>query len=224
MRLGIRLDLSAADCRRLGGAAGRSDPRDAGKYDRSSGVSPSAVEPRAHGLHRLRQFQLSADPTWVAIYSCVELNIHAPVHPVARSVNEKNRTHVALPLKKSRGDAIKHDYSATAQPPFSSQWAAPPSSAALSVTASEPAPGKFIVEAALLAGKAGNGILDNYTPRPRSLPDHPQLWTFALVAKLLRRLKRCVFRSIVDQQVVIRRFIAEHNKHLTTFEYLTFFR
>ena len=88
-----------------------------------------------------------------------------------------------------------------------------------------------VVEAAVPAGKIVHAIMDNYAahkhPKVRQwLQRHPR-WVFhftptsaswlnaveGFFAKLAkRRLKRGVFRSIVDLQATINRFIAEHNQ------------
>ena len=86
------------------------------------------------------------------------------------------------------------------------------------------------IEAAVPAGKQVHAILDNYAahkhPKVRAWLDRHPRWTFHFVptscswlnavegffAKLSkRRLKRGVFRSIVDLQAAINRFVREHN-------------
>jgi transposase len=86
------------------------------------------------------------------------------------------------------------------------------------------------VEAHVAAGKVVHAIVDNYAthkhPKVRKwLAAHPR-WTFhftptscswlnaiegffAILTK--RRLKHCVFRSVVDLQAAINRFLEEHN-------------
>ena len=88
------------------------------------------------------------------------------------------------------------------------------------------------VEAAVPAGKLVHAIADNYAahkhPKVRAwLARHPR-WTFHFTptsaswlnavetffsALTRRQLKRGVFRSIVDLQAAINRYIAEHNDH-----------
>ena len=94
------------------------------------------------------------------------------------------------------------------------------------------------IEAAVPAGKLVHAIADNYAthkhPKVRAwLARHPR-WTFhftptsaswlnaverffATLTK--RRLKRGVFRSIVDLQAAINRFLAEHNQHPRPFRW-----
>ena len=86
------------------------------------------------------------------------------------------------------------------------------------------------IEAEVPAGKAVHVILDNYAahkhPKVRAWLDRHQRFTFhftptscswlnaveGFFAKLSkRRLKRGVFRSLVDLQAAINRFLAEHN-------------
>ena len=81
------------------------------------------------------------------------------------------------------------------------------------------------------AGKTVHAILDNYAvhkhPKVRAWLDRHPRWTFhftptscswlnaveGFFAKLSRRrLKRGVFRSVVDLQAAINRFLDEHNK------------
>ena len=87
------------------------------------------------------------------------------------------------------------------------------------------------IEAEVPAGKTVHAILDNYAvhkhERVRAWLDRHPRWTFhftptscswlnaveGFFAKLSRRrLKRGVFRSVVDLQAAINRFLDEHNK------------
>ena len=93
------------------------------------------------------------------------------------------------------------------------------------------------VEAEVPAGKVVHAILDNYAahkhPKVRQWLDRHPRWTFhftptscswlnavegffATLTK--RRLKRGVFRSIVDLQMAINRFLAEHNAEPRPFQ------
>lgn len=105
--------------------------------------------------------------------------------------------------------------------------------------------GEFIrflnaVEAAVPAGKVIHVVLDNYGshkhPKVRAwLARHPR-WTFhftptsaswlnaveGFFAKLTqRRLRRGVFRSLIDVQVAIKRFVAETNHRPKSFVWTT---
>ena len=94
------------------------------------------------------------------------------------------------------------------------------------------------VEAEVPAGKVVHAILDNYAahkhPKVRQWLDRHPRWTFhftptscswlnaveGFFAKLTkRRLKRGVFRSIVDLQMAINRFLAEHNAEPHPFQW-----
>ena len=85
------------------------------------GVSASSVQRiwRAHGLqpHRVRQFKLSKDPTFVdKLRDVVGLYVDPPAHAVVLSVDEKSqiqaldRTQPGLPMKKGRAGTMTHDY------------------------------------------------------------------------------------------------------------------
>ena len=86
------------------------------------------------------------------------------------------------------------------------------------------------VEAAVPAGKLIHCILDNYAthkhPKVRAWLDRHERWTFHYTptsgswlnavetffsAMTRRRLRRGVFRSLVDLQAAIHRYLAEHN-------------
>jgi transposase len=86
------------------------------------------------------------------------------------------------------------------------------------------------VEAAVPAGKLVHCILDNYAthkhPKVRAWLERHERWTFHYTptsgswlnavetffsAMTRRRLRRGVFRSLVDLQAAIHRYLAEHN-------------
>jgi transposase len=86
------------------------------------------------------------------------------------------------------------------------------------------------IEAAVPAGMLVHVILDNYAthkhPKVRAWLDRHQRWTFHYTptsgswlnavesffsAMTRRRLRRGVFRSLVDLQAAIHRYLAEHN-------------
>jgi len=86
------------------------------------------------------------------------------------------------------------------------------------------------VEAAVPAGKLVHVILDNYAthkhPKVRAWLDRHERWTFHYTptsgswlnavetffsAMTRRRLRRGVFRSLLDLQAAIKRYLAEHN-------------
>ena len=206
---------------------------------------------RAHGLqpHRVRQFKLSNDPTFVdKLRDVVGLYVDPPAHAVVLSVDEKSqiqaldRTQPGLPLKKGRAGTMTHDYKRNGTTTLF---------AALNVldgtvigrNMQRHRHQEFIrflnaVEREVPAGKTVHAILDNYAahkhPKVRKwLARHPR-WTFhftptssswlnaveGFFANLTkRRLKRGVFRSVVDLQAAINRFLDEHNAHSKPFHW-----
>jgi len=191
--------------------------------------------------HRVRQFKLSNDPQFAAkVRDIVGLYVDPPAHAVVLSVDEKSqiqaldRTQPGLPLKKGRAGTLTHDYKRHGT---TTLFAALDvlEGKVIGRCMQRHRHQEFIrflnaVEAQVPAGKAVHAILDNYAvhkhPKVRAwLGRHPR-WTFhftptsaswlnaveGLFAKLTnRRLKRGVFRSIVDLQTAINRFLAETN-------------
>jgi transposase len=196
---------------------------------------------RAHGLepHRVRQFKLSKDPNFVEkLRDVVGLYVDPPAHAIVLSLDEKSqiqaldRTQPGLPLKKGRAGTMTHDYKRHGTTTLF---------AALNVldgtvigrNMQRHRHQEFIrFLNAIEAHVPGlvHVVLDNYAahkhPKVRQwLARHPR-WTFhftptscswlnavegffARLAK--RRLKRGVFRSVVDLQAAINRFVDEHN-------------
>jgi transposase len=88
---------------------------------KAAGISISSVQRiwRAHGLqpHRVRQFKLSNDPSFIdKLRDVVGLYVDPPAHAVVLSVDEKSqiqaldRTQPGLPLKKGRLGTMTHDF------------------------------------------------------------------------------------------------------------------
>ena len=160
--------------------------------------------------HRVRRFKLSNDPDFVPrLRDVVGLYVDPPAHAVVLSVDEKSqiqaldRTQPGLPMKKGRVQRHRHQ--------------------------------EFIrflnaIEAQVPAGKIVHVILDNYAAHKQPkviawLARHPRFtfhftptscsWLnavetfFATLTK--RRLKRGVFRSVVDLQAAINRYLDEAN-------------
>ena len=195
----------------------------------------------AHGLepHRIRTFKLSRDPQLAErLKDVVGLYVDPPAHAVVLSVDEKSqiqaldRTQPGLPLKPGRPATRTHDYERHGTTTLF---------AALNVLEGtvlgrcmqRHRHQEFIrflnaIEAAVPAGRIV--ILDNYATHKHPmvlawLSRHPRFvfhftptacsWLnavetfFATLTK--RRLRRGVFRSIVDLQAAIYRYIAEHN-------------
>jgi transposase len=191
--------------------------------------------------HRVRRFKLSRDPAFAAkLRDVVGLYLDPPTHAVVLSVDEKSqiqaldRTQPGLPMKKGRAGTMTHDY---VRHGTTTLFAA---LNVLDGTIIGPCMQRhrhqeFIrflnrVDAAVPAGKLVHTILDNYAahkhPKVRGwLARHPR-WTFhftptscswanaveTFFATLTRRrLQRGAFRSLVDLQAAINRYLAEHN-------------
>jgi transposase len=191
--------------------------------------------------HRVRQFKLSNDPNFVAkLRDVVGLYVDPPAHAIILSVDEKSqiqaldRTQPGLPLKKGRAGTMTHDY---IRHGTTTLFAALNilDGTVIGRNMQRHRHQEFIrflnaIEANAPAGKVVQAILDNYAahkhPKVRQwLAAHPR-WTFhftptscswlnaveGFFAKLTRRrLKRGVFRSVVDLQTAINRFLNEHN-------------
>jgi transposase len=191
--------------------------------------------------HRMRQFKLSHDPEFVPkLRDIVGLYVDPPAHAVVLSVDEKSqiqaldRTQPGLPLKKGRAGTMTHDYIRNGT---TTLFAALDvlEGKVIGRCMQRHRHQEFIrflnaIEAEVPAGKVVHVILDNYGahkhPKVRAwLGRHPRFvfhytptsasWLNAVegfFAKLTkRRLKRGVFRSLVDLQAAIKRFLAETN-------------
>jgi transposase len=191
--------------------------------------------------HRVRHFKLSNDPQFAAkLRDIVGLYVDPPAHAVVLSIDEKSqiqaldRTQPGLPMKKGRCGTMTHDYKRNG---ITTLFAALNvlDGKVIGRCMQQHRHQEFIrflntVEAAVPAGKLIHAIADNYAthkhPKVREwLARHPR-WTFhftptstswlnaveGFFAKLTRRrLKRGVFRSIVELQAAIKRFLAETN-------------
>jgi transposase len=191
--------------------------------------------------HRVRQFKLSRDPEFVPkLRDIVGLYIDPPAHAMVLSVDEKSqiqaldRTQPGLPLKPGRCGTMTHDYKRNGT---TTLFAALDvlEGKVIGRCMQRHRHQEFIrflnaIEAEIPAGKIIHVILDNYGPHkhPKTrawLARHPRFlfhytptsasWLNAVegfFAKLgKRRLKRGVFRSIVDLQAAINRFLRETN-------------
>ena len=184
-----------------------------------TGISVSSVQRiwRAHGLqpHRVRQFKLSNDPNFVSkLRDVVGLYVDPPAHAIVLSLDEKSqiqaldRTQPGLPMKKGRAGTMTHDYKRNGTTTLF---------AALDVLE-----GKVIgrcmqrhrhqefirflntIERKVPAGKIVHVIVPTSCSWLNAVEGF-----FAKLSK--RRLKRGVFRSIVDLQAAINRFLDETN-------------
>jgi len=199
---------------------------------RSHGLAP----------HRVRQFKLSNDPKFAAkLRDVVGLYIDPPAHAVVLSVDEKSqiqaldRTQPGLPMKQGRAGTMTHDYKRNGT---TTLFAALDvlDGTVIGRCMQRHRHQEFIrflnaVEAQVPVGKVVHVILDNYATHKHPkvldwLARHPRFvfhftptsasWLNAVegfFAKLTRRrLKRGVFRSIVELQVAINRFIEDANR------------
>ena len=192
--------------------------------------------------HRVRQFKLSTDPKFVQkLRDVVGLYVDPPAHAIVLSVDEKSqiqaldRTQPGLPMKKGRAGTMTYDYKRHGT---TTLFAALDvlDGRVIGRCMQRHRHQEFIrflnaIEAEVPAGKVVHVILDNYGahkhPKVRSwLTRHERFvfhftptscsWLNAVegfFAKLSKqRLKRGVFRSVVDLQVTINRFLAETNQ------------
>src|SRR5260221_13598222 len=191
--------------------------------------------------HRMRQFKLSNDPHFAAkLRDVVGLYVDPPAHAIVLSVDEKSpiqaldRTQPGLPLKPGRCGTMTHDYKRHGT---TTLFAALDvlEGKIIGRCMQRHRHQEFIrflnaIEAEVPVQKSIHAIVDNYAthkhPKVRQwLARHPR-WTFhftptsaswlnaveGFFSKLTRRrLKRGVFRSVVDLQVAINRFVAETN-------------
>ena len=191
--------------------------------------------------HRCRQFKLSNDPNFVAkLRDVVGLYVDPPAHAIVLSVDEKSqiqaldRTQPGLPLKKGRLGTVTHDYKRHGTTTLFAALNVLDGTV-IGRNMQRHRHQELIrflntIEAEVPIGKIIHVILDNYAahkhPNVRAWLDrHPRFvfhftptscsWLNAVegfFAKLSRRrLKRGVFRSVVDLQSAINRFVAETN-------------
>ena len=191
--------------------------------------------------HRVRSFKLSNDPKFAEkLKDVVGLYIDPPAHAVVLSVDGKtqiqalDRTQPGLPMKKGRAGTMTHDYKRHGT---TTLFAALDvlEGKVLGRCMQRHRHQEFVrflnaIERDVQVGKLVHVILDNYAthkhPKVREwLTRHPRFtfhftptscsWANAVegfFAKLTRRrLKRGVFKSIVDLQTAVNRFITEAN-------------
>jgi transposase len=191
--------------------------------------------------HRVRQFKLSNDPQFVAkLRDVVGLYVDPPAHAIVLSVDEKSqiqaldRTQPGLPLKKGRAGTMTHDYKRNGTTTLFAAFNVLDGTV-IGRNMQRHRHQEFIrflnaIEAQIPAGKLVHVVLDNYAAHKHPkvmawLGRHPRFtfhftptscsWLNAVegfFAKLTRRrLKRGVFRSVVDLQAAINRFLDDHN-------------
>ena len=191
--------------------------------------------------HRIRSFKRSNDPAFAAkVTDIVGLYMHPPAHAVVLSIDEKSqiqaldRTQPGLPLKPGKCGTMTHDYKRNGTTTLFAALNVVEGTV-LGRCMQKHTHREFIrflnaVERAVPAGKMIHAIADNYAthkhPKVRAwLARHPR-WVFHFTptsaswinavenffsALTRRRLKRGVFRSILDLQAAINRYIREHN-------------
>jgi transposase len=192
--------------------------------------------------HRWRSFKLSNDPAFAEkLHAIVGLYVAPPAHAVVLSLDEKSqiqaldRTQPGLPLKKGHGATMTHDYKRNGTTTLFAALNVL-TGEVFGRNMQRHRHQEFIrflnaLEREIPAGKVVHVILDNYAAHKHEkvrawLARHPR-WTFhftptssswlnaveGFFAKLTRRrLKHGVFRSVVDLQAAINRFVAEHNE------------
>jgi transposase len=192
--------------------------------------------------HRVRRFKLSTDPRFVdKLRDVVGLYVDPPAHAIVLSVDEKSqiqaldRTQPGLPMKKGRAGTMTHDYKRNGTTTLFAALNVLDGTV-IGRNMQRHRHQEFIrflntVEAEVPVGKIIHVILDNYGahkhPKVRAWLDrHPRFvfhfvptscsWLNAVegfFAKLTRRrLKRGVFRSLVELHAAINRFIEETNR------------
>ena len=193
--------------------------------------------------HRVRQFKLSRDQQFIdKLRDIVGLYVDPPAHAVVLSVDEKSqiqaldRTQPGLPMKKGRCATMTHDYKRHGTTTLFAALNVLEGKI-IGRCMQRHRHQEFIrflntIEADIPAGKIIHVVLDDDATHKHSkvrawLGRHPQFvfhftptsasWLNAVdgvFAKLTRsRLKRGVFRSIVDLQAAINRFLRATNDH-----------
>ena len=193
--------------------------------------------------HRVRSFKLSTDRQFAArLRDIAGLYIDPPAHAMVLSVDEKSqiqaldRTQPGLPLKKGRCATMTHDYKRHGT---TTLFAALDvlEVKVIGRCMQRHTHQEFIrflntIAATVPTGKVVHVILDNYAthkhPKVKAWLERHRRFVFhftptscswlnaveGFFAKLTRRrLQRGVFRSIVELQAAINRFIEEANHH-----------
>jgi transposase len=191
--------------------------------------------------HRIKMFKLSKDPKFAdKLKDVVGLYVDPPAHAVVLSVDEKSqiqaldRSQPGLPMKRGRAGTMTHDYKRNGTTTLFAALNVLDGTV-IGSNMQRHRHQEFIrflnqIEAQVPASKVIHVIVDNYAththPKVRGwLERHPR-WTFhftptsaswlnaveGFFAKLTRRrLQRGVFRSVVDLQAAINRFVEENN-------------
>jgi transposase len=192
--------------------------------------------------HKISLFKLSNDPRFAdKLIDIVGLYVDPPEHAVVLSIDEKSqiqaldRTQPGLPMKKGRSGTMTHDYKRNGTTTLFAALNVLDGTV-IGRCMQRHRHQEFIrflntVERQVPAGKSVHAIMDNYATHKHPkviewLGRHPR-WTFhftptsaswinavegffAILTK--RRLKRGVFKGVVDLQAAINRFLVEHNQ------------
>ena len=192
--------------------------------------------------HRIRTFKRSSDPDFAAkLEAIVGLYLEPPAHSLVLSLDEKSqiqaldRTQPGLPLKPGKAGTMTHDYKRHGTTTLFAALNVLDGTVVGRCMARHRHQEflRFLnaIERAVPAGKVIHVILDNYAAHKHPkvlawLARHPR-WTFHFTptsgswlnavetffsALTRRRLKRGAFRSIVELQAAINRYLAEHNR------------
>jgi transposase len=191
--------------------------------------------------HRLRIFKRSQDPAFAAkLEDIVGLYMDPPKHAIVLSVDEKSqiqaldRTQPGLPLKPGKAGTMTHDYKRHGTTTLFAALNVLEGTV-ISRCMQRHRHQEFLrflntIERGVPAGKVIHAILDNYAAHKHPkvlawLARHPR-WVFHFTptsgswlnavetffsALTRRRIRRGSFRSIVDLQAAINRYIAKHN-------------
>src|SRR5216684_7980834 len=191
--------------------------------------------------HRFRRFKLSNDRNFVEkLRDVVGLYVDPPAHAIVLSFDEKSqiqaldRTQPGLPMKKGRAGTMTHDCKRHGTTTLFAAFDILEGNV-IGRCMQRHRHQEFIrflnaVEREVPAGKTVHAILDNYATHKHPkviewLGRHPR-WTFhftptsaswlnavegffAILTR--RRLKRGVFKGVVDLQAAINRFVVDHN-------------
>jgi len=191
--------------------------------------------------HRLRSFKRSNDPAFAEkVEDIVGLYIHPPAHAVVLSIDEKSqiqaldRTQPGLPLKPGKAGTMTHDYkrhgTTTLFAAFNVLDGAVFGRCMQKHTHQEFIRFLNAVEQDVPPGRLVHAILDNYAthkhPKVRAWLARNPRWVFHFTptsgswlnavenffsSLTRRRIRRGVFKSIVDLQAAINRYLNEHN-------------
>ena len=191
--------------------------------------------------HRLRTFKRSRDPSFAdKLTDVVGLYVDPPAHAVVLSIDEKSqiqaldRTQPGLPIKPGRCQTMTHDYKWHGTTTLFAALSVLDGTV-IGRCMQRHRHIEFIrflnaVERQVAADRPIHVVLDNYATHKHPkvlawLARHPR-WTFHFTptsaswlnavenffSKMTRqRIRRGVFRSVVDLQVAINAYLTEHN-------------